>query len=1000
MAWFNFLLEEGFFNPKNNPIPKEIDGGIETPEYWEVLGYLERLSLEIKNGKALGLINKLIDVIKDVSTNPVDNYKTWYVLIKILGNLPNNKISKDILAFIPIWLSGKFDTMLQTSELFENILLKFLNTNPSKEDIEKAELILQLLFEVERKERKEGIDLSENSDLYSSRLDMPSLSSAFEDKELISKIVKHCSDTFILDLGRTIRKILICKNLTYTITYENKQHELEIYIEESKLTVLVNLAGVTHNPTPFIIEDYEGLDKDNLTSLLLEALGRFGITYIPESTVYDPIANFYDVLHSDMYSKNGIYLVKEFGDFNYQDENLINIFSRIFRDLLNETVIQNSERGLKFLKTICFDPKFSTTFFKRIAIYIVSQNWASTKEIFWELLGENDPLHLFSQHRYYRDIYALLFEKQILFTEKQKQILQTIIDEGEQNDLYKKDEEEEMHWKLKWYSALRNIEPFSEKYSQLSTILNRTNEYFEETGRLKLRSGSIPPISLDELLKLSEEKIAYLISSFQPLDTWEEPNVIGLSDILAAAVELEPERFAENIYLFDNTYYVYFYFIMVSFREAWKKEKPFNLEKVLDYCLRYIKNDKFYLDQFIHLADGRKANLQWAVGSIADFLNEGTKDYNNSFEPEHWPVVEEISEILVTNLHPEKIAALDDDDYLSHSYNSTPGKVLRTLIHYSVLSARNNTKSKDGIKWESKMRSLFEVALSRKILDCYILEGYCFETFCYLDQEWAFKQATLNLSIDEKYWRAFITSYLIGSPISNKEVYELLYPHFEQCIVKNIDLKRFPENGIVTHLTAFYLWGFEDLNSKKLLFNFLQNSTPKRTVLLISYISRQQEYANRLDRDEKKHFEQLILDLWRFLINKYYETYSEEEKSILASLPALVGFANELTEEYTQLIIKSAQFLHPRFTVHKLLKNLVRLKNEGSARKIADSIGLILTSMPLEGRFSDHDNEQINLKELVSFLFENNQKEAAIKICNKIALNGHHFLKEVYDRYR
>lgn len=117
MVWFNFLLNQGYFDPEKNPGPVEAMGGFQIP-YWESLTYLEKLSLSIKEGKDAEAIDPLLNIIKEISEHPKDNYRTWYVLIKILVNIPNDRIPIQIFEHIPVWLSGIFNTNVQTAELW------------------------------------------------------------------------------------------------------------------------------------------------------------------------------------------------------------------------------------------------------------------------------------------------------------------------------------------------------------------------------------------------------------------------------------------------------------------------------------------------------------------------------------------------------------------------------------------------------------------------------------------------------------------------------------------------------------------------------------------------------------------------------------------------------------------------------------------------------------------------------------------------------------------
>ena len=89
-------------------------------------------------------------------------------------------------------------------------------------------------------------------------------------------------------------------------------------------------------------------------------------------------------------------------------------------------------------------------------------------------------------------------------------------------------------------------------------------------------------------------EIAEYIKTFKPKDPWEDPNISGLSDILGSAVETQPEKFADEIELYQDVAYIYSYRMLNAFGEAWKKQKAFNWEKVLRYCLHTLKSKKFY----------------------------------------------------------------------------------------------------------------------------------------------------------------------------------------------------------------------------------------------------------------------------------------------------------------------------------------------------------------------------------------------------------------------
>lgn len=150
--WFNILNRKGVFKPEFNPRPFVANGKRQPPPHWVSLYYLEKISENIKNGYELEFIDEIIKIITNISKKPVDNNNTWYRIITILVNLPNEKITLETLCFIPIWLNSGFDTMLESMTICKNLLPKFLSESPNDEDIKKAEKIISYLFTIEKKQ--------------------------------------------------------------------------------------------------------------------------------------------------------------------------------------------------------------------------------------------------------------------------------------------------------------------------------------------------------------------------------------------------------------------------------------------------------------------------------------------------------------------------------------------------------------------------------------------------------------------------------------------------------------------------------------------------------------------------------------------------------------------------------------------------------------------------------------------------------------------------------
>jgi len=996
MAWFNFLKSEGYFAPDKNPEPIQVKDGFQIP-YWESLGYLEKLSVQISEGKETELIDELLFIIKNVSENPRDNYRTWYIFIKILSNIPNERISNEILHFIPVWLSGKFDTMLQTSELCDKLLPKFLNDKPTPTDIKKTEIILHYLFQVEKTAVQDDISDSKGSN-YCSRLYLYFLADKFKKRNIISKVAKYCSSDFILKLGRTLKFLLLDypQGINTLLKDGENEYEIKIQIEEENLLISSKLKNSEVNSVTSTLSDWEDKSENELRQGLISILKQRNINYTSSNENDDIFKRLNFALNTSFNSLLEFNSMRKLDDRYSRSEKVLNVFSLIFRDLLNEKVKQNPEEGLTVLKKICFNAKYRISFYKRISLYVACENWGTTKSLFWELVKDNDALHFFSNYEYRKELFDLLNRNQNFLNADEIKIIENIIEQGKQDEIEEKTEKQDEYWKLGWYSALKDIDPFKDKYLSLSKGLNITSKHYETLGEIQIRSGDIAPISKDDLLEKSNKEIVDYIKTFNPKRSFDEPSIEGLSKIFGNAVETEPEEFATEIDLYLDIPYIYSYRMLNAFSEAWKVQKTFSWEKVLRYCLATLKSPKFYREELQIENDSWHAKSDWVIGSIASLLTGVLQNEKRAFDIKLLPLAKEIVQIIVSNLKQVDDFKETNMNYPTYSLNSTAGKSLKALFDYSLHRARTFFKHEQQGKWEADIKSLFEEILQKKIIDGYIIQGMYFKQFCFLDYDWITEQVKHHYTTDDKEWLAFMGGVVFGKPPYNRELYTIFYPHYERAIDNNINFKSFSNNGLVRHLTAFYFWKYETLSSEKLLFKFVNNASPNEVGELIHFIWRQENYSNTLSELEQQYFQQIIIDLWKFLTDKYENSTNKEEQKNLSTLSNWIVFVPELNEVYTILILKSCKQIDRTYSIHELLEKLVVLKIKGNPKVIAKYIGKILTSLNFKGYLIDSDKDFI--KDLVSFLFAHGQKQIATGFCNTMAsVHQQFFLREIYE---
>lgn len=983
-SWFNILKERGVFHPSNNPSPYVEDNNIKV-RFWQSLSYLQKISLQIKEGKQLDLISEILDIIKKVSQKPKDNYWTWRCFIEILSNLPNERIEDDILNFIPLWLKDITGNGLQCRELYEKLLPKFLSESPTTNDIKKAEIIIKYLFSIEQDKQHKVDNRS-----YKSLSSLWSLNELIKDDVIVSRIIKYCSDDIIISIANNLNKLFydFPDGINLNVSSESGEIKVEAFLEDENIKLKV--FNQEEFKGEFNIKNFIDLSEEEIQNEIIVVLSQFATINVNKTNFF----GFIDCITNGLHLHDSTKKIKE----SKRDYNEINdVFSLILFTLINEKVKQKPIDSMSLLELLAFDKRYHLSFFKKIIFYVVTNNWHTSKSVFWKIINQSNRLSFFEHVSFKHDLYDLLNKNQKNLSKEEIEQLHIIIEEELPLVI---EEERKNSSLLHWYSALRETPPFDSLYLKYSILEGVTYTEIENQGHGKtyFKIGTISPVQLDEIFKWSDEKIVEYINSFKPKNNWDEPSVDDLSMILKNAVSKEPLRFSKNIHLYQGLPYVYVYRMLNGFEESIRKGDSLDLKQILEFCKDYIKDEGFYLNKFWLNVDDVGVTHEWVVGTIADILSNLLKE--KYFDIDLFPIVKEILVVLSSNIENGKKINGDRRDYLSHVINSPSGKVLLALIEYSLCKVRILEGEKDKNKWESDVKILFENTLNLKVGEAYTILGWYNQQFYYLDKEWTINQINNCNFLDEQSWEAFFGGLIFANPSYNTELYHLFYSHFERAITKNIDLSgNINHSGIATHLVAFYFWNFENLDEKALLAQHLKQATIPLIIKLINFLSWQKQYFANPDDEEHNEIWNKVITIWSFLLEQYHDSKDEKKVDLYNSLCNLIGYIHELNERTTEIIISTIENTDKRYKSRYLsiVEQLIILINADNKvenpRLISEILQLFSFDMYLDS------DEQKNLAELVTYLYENNENEIANEFCEKHVKEGHHFLKSIYDKY-
>jgi hypothetical protein len=497
-------------------------------------------------------------------------------------------ISLNLLNYIPVWLKTDTTNRFLSNSLCKDLLPKFLHNNSSPDDIKKAEVILKNLFTIQKVNFSIQNYNHINRRSYFSRISMRQLYSLFNDNpslNVLNKITTYYSEDIILQLADNLKKLRFDfpDGIYVHIRSTETIYQIRLIIEDKNLNIFVPQED-SRESSNLIIYDFENYTKVQTKQILIDTLKKVNI-FIENDELDIAVNGLMNGSHYDFPEKP----ISKLKEQHYNDDNVIQVFTLIFRDLLNETAKSKHPNTVKILRIFATDNNYRLPIFKRIILFVISENWDFTKELFWEMLNNDDRFCYFTKYEYKKDLYELLNKNQNYLTKDEINILQQIINIGSQ-ETKKYNNENTDYWKHHWYSALREIKPFKKLYDKTSTSLNITSEHHESIGEFKYRVGSISPFSEEEILQKSNQEIVNYIQNFNPKNEWDEPSISGLADILRMSVEKEPQRFSDEIELYNEIYYVYANEILRGFSEAWKNNKKFNWQKVLTFCKLYIEN--------------------------------------------------------------------------------------------------------------------------------------------------------------------------------------------------------------------------------------------------------------------------------------------------------------------------------------------------------------------------------------------------------------------------
>jgi len=620
--------------------------------------------------------------------------------------------------------------------------------------------------------------------------------------------------------------------------------------------------------------------------------------------------------------------------------------------------------------------KSDYSIFRRLYIYIINVKYDVLKDFFWSIkynpLSDIDIKH---------ELWELFSNNAVKFDNNQ---IDKIIDWIEKNEYYlpnnvKEDKilaEQIIAYKKKewYYSLLKNPNgKIDEKYQYYQSI---NPGQLDHPGYLMWSSGVMIEAPYEEIkLDISQfdntELTKYLNSqrseSKMPLGFFSELSIKQL-------VKNNLKQFTTNMEPFIDLKPKFLYDLFIALKEAWSQKLLFEWDSVFNFIDAVIP----VIDKWV--VDESKGNYKnWTIQKIAELIEEGAKNDNNSFDNKFLSSSAN-SLIKLDCLRPDKIEYTDR--ILDYVINSSKGALYSAMVIVSLKYARYEKKA----IWINLIEDYYTSLINDKKNQSYeffFIIGRYFINIIFLDKEWILKYYDIIFDkSNDEIWSSSFQGYLsVGQSL---DVFNLLNKNGEYIKALKFDFKNnMIEEILMHHIANLYL--VENIKSfKNQLMRILIENMNSNQISNISHF-----YWNSRDKLNQTQRE-LIVDLWKNIIDSIKDKRGRSD--IYNSLSYLISIITQLNELNVYVLRETAKYMDLKSPYSIFTDNLLRLLEQDPK-----TIGEIYISIAENDEYPYSREESI--KKIVECLFNLGEKEIANIICRIYANKGFLFLRDLFNQY-
>ncbi len=1000
-VWFKILKEKDYFNPfekfeQNGKNQNALENDI-----WKPLHYFEKLS-NIPDLDDSGVLQEDIFsiIFYFVKTRKINN-KNAFLTIKIVSNFPKKLISIDFINLLPVFFSDNRDTFVPSSAICEFLLPKFLIENHEEDDLLKFEKILNFILSIENMQSESLGIVHDRKGFYRFRIHEFFLSETLSKSIVIESTARLFSSQIIINLANSLKDLHMEFNDGLTIKLVDNHNKYEVVTEIYKKDICVKLfiEGQNDYINQKVIANYHNIDKTETKAIYLELFNESNIVFSDFKEENDlNLDHLIFALFNGNYRLRYISPIEDFLEIQDDSKDQVTVLSIFFIKVLSKKLKYNYNEGIELIRMLLSSNEYRLPFFRNVAIYTIAENWNETKIVFFNSLKNNDQLRVLSDPSNFEDLFKMISKNQVSLTKEEKNILQLSIERGIHSDFNSNFDNQLYYWKARWYGALKQIPEFNLQFQNLLVHLNLSSDFIENRNDNLIQRAIRSPLSVRDILDMSPMEIVEFINDYKADKIWDGPTFSGFAENLAQAIGQKPFDISKEIELFKGVKYIYAYSIAEGFKNAWHANLSFDWDRVLMFFHRYILDQEFYSGNLRIDNDFGNANTDTVISSLALLLSEGLTSDHNLMDIKLLPKVKDILCEIIRNMKSEMTIKQNSYGYLSYSFGSVQGKVFKALVEYSLCYGRNCSKEDEIPKMKSDVKELFELFHQKQIIDFYTFTGFYYRQFYFLDSDWINGLVKAFYKIDFENWKAFFEGYTFYYPPQIEFTYKIFTPHYERAIIDpQYKIIQGKEDGLISHIVSYYFLNYDKLNSKGLIKKFIQSKNSSEIKDLVNFILANRNYIYNLVNNEAE-LSDLVFKLWEFIVSAYRGKQNDDVNSLMATLSRLIDFAQVLDNKYKELLIKTIKDNSDESIPVNLIYQISLLIRKGDPRESAKNAIDIFENLKLQKQSLLINNN--SLTEIFGFLCEHGQKDRTLILCNNMVLNGHEFVREVYEKYR